>query len=155
MSHGEAERLRNQLASQQFELKQQLAELQAALGMKTDGVVVCCDWLAGMFLSSGKRGDNPGKTSWQFLSSLESSGVPAAVADLARSITQDVSDTRLQASVVLSNGILGDYTNVPWSNMLFLTAPASRSPPRLTSRCAVRTPCMPAIDLILHHPFFV
>ena len=116
MSHGEAERLRNQLASQQFELKQQLAELQAALGMKTDGVVVCCDWLAGMFLSSGKRGDNSGKTSWQFLSSLESSGVPAAVADLARSITQDVSDTRLQASVVLSNGILGDYTKVSWSN---------------------------------------
>ena len=153
MSHGEAEP-RNQLASQQFELKQQLAELQAALGMKTDGVVVCCDWLAGMFRRLKERR----QLRKDFLAVSQFTRVEWS-ASCRRRFSEKHNSGCLRHSITSLGGL--EQWN-PWrlhkgvmEQQLFLTAPASRCPPRLTSRCAVRTPCVPAIDLILNHPFFV
>lgn len=89
---------------------QQLRELQAALGITSASVVVCCDWAAQAFLSAAKpqSGETPG-TSWRFLEAMETCGVPSAVASLAREITNDASETQLQANTVLRNGVLGEY----------------------------------------------
>lgn len=114
--------LRAQLANQQHSLKQKQKDLRAAMGIQSNArVVVCCDWAAQTFLSADKASGSgvSSGTSWQFLADFETSGVPKAVADLAREITNDASVTQLRANAILRNGILGEHQQMVDTGLAF------------------------------------
>ncbi len=67
--------------------------------------VATCDWSAELFLHVSSAG----RTSWQFLSSLEATGVPSKAAVFLRETTRTIEETLTKARRLLQRGYLSEY----------------------------------------------